>query len=87
MPLLLRLCLALSALTAGACTTGGAVVLPGEGVTLPVLVTSVRPYYTQEALASWIEGRVLLTCVLRDPMERLATCRCSGRSIQPWGSR
>ena len=54
-----------AALAAGACATSTAVFVPGNGVALPVVVNRVRPYYTQEALASQIEGSVLLNCVVR----------------------
>ncbi|MBI4477616.1 MAG: TonB family protein [Acidobacteria bacterium] len=54
-----------STITLGACATRGAVFVPANDVTLPILVNSVRPYYTQEALASRIEGSVLLHCVVR----------------------
>jgi TonB family protein len=42
-----------------------AVFVPGDGVTLPVPVTSVRAEYTQQALNARIEGSVLLECVVR----------------------
>ena len=38
---------------------------PGDGVTLPVLVKSVRPNYTSEAMKQRIEGTVLLDVVVR----------------------
>jgi TonB family protein len=42
----------------------GAVYEAGNGVTLPVVVTEVRPKYTDEAKAARIEGTVLMTCVV-----------------------
>jgi TonB family protein len=65
MRLMIRVVVVASALTAGACATSTAVFVPGNGVTLPIVMNSVRPYYTQEALASRIEGSVLLNCVVR----------------------
>jgi periplasmic protein TonB len=41
------------------------VVDPGPGVTLPTVVKEVRPEYTPEAQRARIEGRVLLTAVVR----------------------
>jgi protein TonB len=38
---------------------------PGDGVTLPAVVTSVRAAYTPEAMEAHIEGTVLLECVVR----------------------
>jgi protein TonB len=38
---------------------------PGEGVILPVLVRSVRPNYTSEAMKQRIEGTVTLDTVVR----------------------
>jgi TonB family protein len=38
---------------------------PGDGVTLPVLVTEVRPEYTREAMDAHIEGTVLLKVVVQ----------------------
>ena len=40
------------------------VYLPGNGVSLPVVVTQVPPQYTQEAKDARIEGTVLLECVV-----------------------
>ena len=37
----------------------------GDGVTLPVVVTLIRPVYTPEARDAHIEGTVLLDCVVR----------------------
>ena len=37
-----------------------------DGVTLPVLATSVRPQYTSAAMDRRIEGTVLLECVVHD---------------------
>jgi protein TonB len=65
MRLILRLVVVVFALTTAACATRGRVFAPGNDVTLPVLVNSVRPYYTQEALAARVEGSVLLNCVVR----------------------
>lgn len=40
------------------------VYLPGDGVTLPVVVHEVRPHYTADALQARIEGKVVLECVV-----------------------
>jgi D-alanyl-D-alanine endopeptidase (penicillin-binding protein 7) len=37
----------------------------GNGVSLPVVLTEVRPVYTEEAKAAKIEGRVTMSCVVR----------------------
>ena len=37
---------------------------PGNGVSLPILLTEVRPNYTQEAKDARIQGTVLLECVV-----------------------
>ena len=37
---------------------------PGNGVSLPVVVTQVPPQYTQEAKDARIQGTVLLECVV-----------------------
>ena len=37
---------------------------PGNGVSLPVLLTEVKPNYTQEAKDARIQGTVLLECVV-----------------------
>ena len=42
----------------------GEVYEAGNGVTLPAVVTEVRPHYTDEAKALRIKGTVLLTCVV-----------------------
>ena len=65
MRLVNRLLVVASALTAGACATSGVVMSPGNDVTSPILVNSVRAGYTPDALASRIEGTVLLNCVVR----------------------
>lgn len=52
-------------LTASACATRSAVFTPGNDVTRPVLVSQVRPQYTQDALKAGIEGSVLLDCVVQ----------------------
>jgi len=36
----------------------------GNGVTLPVVLTEVRPTYTDEAKAARIEGTVFMSCVV-----------------------
>jgi TonB family protein len=36
-----------------------------DGVSLPVVVTEVRPVYTEEAKAAKIEGIVAMSCVVR----------------------
>jgi protein TonB len=64
-PVIIRLIVAASALSVAACATRGAIVTPSPDMTLPVLMNSVRPQYTQDALASQIEGNVLLSCVVR----------------------
>jgi TonB family protein len=38
---------------------------PTDGVTLPTVVKSVKPQYTQEAMAQQIQGTALLECVVR----------------------
>ena len=63
--MIIRLIVVASALSLAACGTRNAIFTPGADVTLPVLVNSVRPQYTQDALASRIEGNVLLSCVVR----------------------
>jgi protein TonB len=55
-------CLAMPILAAQEDTT---IYSPGNGVTLPSVVTQVRPEYTAEARAQRIEGVVGLTCVVR----------------------
>jgi protein TonB len=62
---IIRLLVIASTLSAAACASRGAIFTPSADVTLPVLVNSVRPQYTQDALASRIEGNVLLSCVVR----------------------
>jgi protein TonB len=37
----------------------------GTGVSLPVVLTEVRPVYTEEAKAAKIEGRITMSCVVR----------------------
>src|SRR4051812_45499172 len=37
---------------------------PGNGVSLPVVVSSVKPEYTPQAMEARIEGTVLLECVV-----------------------
>jgi TonB family protein len=41
------------------------VYVPGNGVSLPIVVTEVRPGYTEAAMAAKIEGTVMLDCVVR----------------------
>jgi len=41
------------------------VFVPGNGVSLPVVVTSVKPEYTEDAKRARIEGIVLLDSVVR----------------------
>lgn len=38
---------------------------PGDGVSLPAVVTSVHPRYTPEAMAARIEGKVTLAVVVK----------------------
>jgi TonB family protein len=42
-----------------------AVYTPGDGVSLPAVVTSVHASYTPEAMKAHIEGTVVLECVVR----------------------
>jgi protein TonB len=42
------------------------VVNPGPGVTMPSVITQVKPEYTPQAQAARIEGRVLLNIVVLD---------------------
>jgi TonB family protein len=42
----------------------GEVYEAGNGVTLPVVITEVRPTYTDEAKAARIEGTVFMSCVV-----------------------
>ena len=64
-----RLFVAVCALGVALATTAQAqnartVYAPGNGVSLPVLVTKVNPNYTQEAKDARIEGTVVLECVV-----------------------
>jgi protein TonB len=45
--------------------TGGGAYRPGTGVTLPVLVTEVKPQYTSDAMRAKVQGTVLLECIVR----------------------
>lgn len=45
--------------------TGGGVYQPGNGVSLPRLVTEVKPAYTSDAMRAKIQGVVKLQCVVR----------------------
>ena len=55
-----------AALTAAAaCIESPAVFVPGNEIVNPVLVSSVRPQYTSEALTARVEGKVMLSCVVR----------------------
>ena len=57
--------MAIATLTAIAAQEPAApVYAPGNGVSLPVVVTQVPPQYTQEAKDARIEGTVLLECVV-----------------------
>jgi len=38
--------------------------LPGNGVSLPVVLTEVKPEYTREAMQQLIQGTVWLSCVV-----------------------
>jgi bla regulator protein BlaR1 len=42
----------------------GEVYEAGNGVTLPVVVTEVRPHYTDEAKSARIQGSVLMSCIV-----------------------
>jgi D-alanyl-D-alanine endopeptidase (penicillin-binding protein 7) len=42
----------------------GTVYVPGDGVSLPVVLTEVRPVYPQDAKADRVEGTVLMACVV-----------------------
>ena len=52
-------------LAASVMTGAQQVYQPGDDVTLPTVVKSVKPQYTQEAMAQRIEGTTLLECVVR----------------------
>ena len=54
---------------------------PGNGVSLPVLVSKVNPEYTQEAKDARIEGTVVLACVV-DSDGRVSEATVS-RSLDP----
>ena len=54
---------------------------PGNGVSLPVLVSKVNPDYTQEAKDARIEGTVVLACVV-DSDGRVSEATVS-RSLDP----
>ena len=56
--------LALGAAVSTAWAQNPPVYTPGNGVSLPVLVTEVKPSYTQEAKDARIQGTVLLECVV-----------------------
>ena len=69
MRMMFRLFVAACALGAAVAPTKRAqnaptVYAPGNGVSLPVLVTKVNPDYTQEAKDARIEGTVALECVV-----------------------
>jgi TonB family protein len=55
----------LLAATAAACAGRGRVYSPGADVTLPTVLSSVKPHYTPEAMSAGIQGEVLLDCVVR----------------------
>ena len=54
---------------------------PGNGVSLPVLVSKVNPEYTQEAKDARIEGTVVLACVV-DSNGSVSEAKVS-RSLDP----
>lgn len=59
--------LAIALVIAGAAAHAQQVYRPGdEGVALPVVVKSVKPYYTQEAMKQRIQGTVILECVVAE---------------------
>jgi TonB family protein len=39
---------------------------PGNGVSLPVVITEVKPDYTREAMQQQIQGSVWLSCVVSE---------------------
>jgi TonB family protein len=45
--------------------TGGGTYRPGNGVTLPRLLSEVRPQYTSDAMRAKVQGTVLLECVVK----------------------
>jgi protein TonB len=45
---------------------GSQVYRPGNGVTTPILIKEVKPYYPREAKAAKIQGTVLMTTVIRE---------------------
>ena len=69
MPFMFRLLLAASALVVVSPSLRAqdppVVYTPGDGVTLPAVVTSVHASYTPEAMKAHIEGTVVLECVVR----------------------
>jgi TonB family protein len=65
MPVTFRLVAALLSLIAVACAGRGRVYTPGADITLPTVVSSVRPVYTSDAMAAGIQGEVLLDCVVQ----------------------
>jgi protein TonB len=62
---IVTLALLLAAPAMGASQTDQTVYSPGNGVTLPVVVTQVKPDYTNEAKDQRIQGSVQLECVVR----------------------
>jgi protein TonB len=44
--------------------TGGGPYLPGNGVTVPVLIRDVKPQYTADAMRAKVQGSVWLECVV-----------------------
>jgi len=44
--------------------TGGGPMRPGNGVTLPAIITEVKPQYTAEAMRAKVQGEVWLECVV-----------------------
>jgi TonB family protein len=57
---------ALAIVTTAAAGTVTAQEIPRDGVTLPVVVRSVKPSYTAAAMDAHIEGRVMLDVVVLD---------------------
>jgi periplasmic protein TonB len=45
--------------------TGGGIYRPGSGVTLPEIITEVKPAYTSDAMRAKVQGTVLLEAVVR----------------------
>jgi TonB family protein len=60
-----NLCILAIAGVTGACARVGTVFVPGNDVTPPVVVSSVRPTYTPGAMRARIAGQVLLDCTVR----------------------